>query len=57
MRLDIDGLRRRRADVAFTRWKVAVFVDGCFRHRRPDHATIPRSDQEWWAKKLADDEP
>lgn len=39
--------------MVFTRWKVAVFVDGCFWHRCPEHATFPRSNQEWWAEKLA----
>lgn len=52
-RFDIDGLRRRRADVVFTRPKVAVFVDGCFWHRCPDHATFPKSNGRWWATKLA----
>lgn len=50
---DIDGLRRRRADVVFTRAKVAVFVDGCFWHSCPEHATSPKANQEWWAAKLA----
>jgi DNA mismatch endonuclease (patch repair protein) len=39
-------------DVAFTRAKVAVFVDGCFWHRCPEHATQPRANSEWWARKL-----
>lgn len=51
-RFDIDGLRRRRADVVFTRRRLAVFVDGCFWHRCPQHATSPRANKEWWAAKL-----
>ncbi|ALL79106.1 DNA mismatch repair protein [Pseudonocardia sp. EC080610-09] len=52
-RFDIDGLRRRRADVVFTRYRLAIFVDGCFWHRCPEHATSPKSNGEWWATKLA----
>jgi DNA mismatch endonuclease (patch repair protein) len=32
---------------------VAVFVDGCFWHSCPEHATYPKANQEWWAAKLA----
>jgi DNA mismatch endonuclease (patch repair protein) len=41
-----------RVDVAFTRLKVAVFVDGCFWHRCPEHGTIPRRNQGYWLPKL-----
>lgn len=44
---------RRRADLLFTRAKVAVFVDGCFWHVCPEHATVPASNATWWAAKLA----
>jgi DNA mismatch endonuclease (patch repair protein) len=50
---DIDGLRRRRADLAFTRRRIAVFVDGCFWHACPQHATSPKANNSWWAAKLA----
>ena len=30
-----------RADIVFSRAKVAVFVDGCFWHGCPDHQRIP----------------
>lgn len=53
-RVDIAPLRgmRRRADVVFTKAKVAVYVDGCFWHRCPQHATAPKANAEWWAEKL-----
>lgn len=41
-----------RPDVAFTRAKMAVFVDGCFWHRCPQHGTLPRNNREWWRVKL-----
>jgi DNA mismatch endonuclease, patch repair protein len=39
-------------DVAFTRAKVAIFVDGCFWHRCPTHGTAPKNNGSWWAAKL-----
>jgi len=54
-RVDLAPLpgSRRRADLVFTRAKVAVFVDGCFWHGCPIHATTPKSNTDWWEKKLA----
>ncbi|WP_405133928.1 very short patch repair endonuclease [Nocardia sp. NBC_01388] len=44
---------RRRADIIFPRRKVAVYVDGCFWHSCPEHATAPKNNAQWWAEKLA----
>jgi len=41
-----------RPDVAFTRARLAVFVDGCFWHRCPEHATLPKNNAGWWVEKL-----
>ncbi|RDI48561.1 very short patch repair endonuclease [Nocardia mexicana] len=51
-RAPLQGLRRR-ADLVFPRRKVAVYVDGCFWHCCPEHATYPKNNAEWWAEKLA----
>lgn len=48
----VNDLPRRTVDVAFIRAKVAVFVDGCFWHACPDHATWPQANSEWWREKL-----
>jgi len=48
----LPGMPRRRADLLFTRWKVAVFVDGCFWHGCPAHGTWPKRNDTWWATKL-----
>jgi DNA mismatch endonuclease (patch repair protein) len=45
--------QRRRADVVFPRRRIAVYVDGCFWHCCPDHATDPKNNAAWWAEKLA----
>jgi DNA mismatch endonuclease (patch repair protein) len=44
---------RTRGDIVFTRKKVVVFVDGCFWHGCPLHATAPKNNAEWWRDKLA----
>lgn len=49
----LPGMPRRRADLLFTRAKVAVFVDGCFWHGCPEHKTAPTNNGAWWAAKLA----
>jgi DNA mismatch endonuclease (patch repair protein) len=36
----------------FTRQKIAVFVDGCFWHRCPQHGTEPRFNSGYWSRKL-----
>lgn len=53
-RVDIPPLRgiRRRADIVFPRAKVAVFIDGCFWHGCPQHATWPRHNAEFWRAKI-----
>lgn len=48
----LSGMRRR-VDIVFGPAKVAVFVDGCFWHSCPQHATLPRANAQWWADKLA----
>ncbi|PQE01977.1 very short patch repair endonuclease [Mycobacterium sp. EPG1] len=39
-------------DIAFTRARIAVFVDGCFWHRCAEHGTAPKNNAAWWAAKL-----
>lgn len=51
-RRPVVGLRRE-ADVVFGPARVAVFVDGCFWHRCPDHGTFPKANGGWWDTKLA----
>lgn len=46
------GEARRTIDIAFPRRRVAVFIDGCFWHGCPQHATSPRNNAEWWRTKL-----
>lgn len=48
----VPGMSRRTIDIAFTRAKVAVLIDGCFWHGCPTHATQPKANAEWWRQKL-----
>jgi DNA mismatch endonuclease, patch repair protein len=54
----ITGWRRKqqlpgRPDFVFRRERVAVFVDGCFWHACPRHGSLPKSNADFWHKKLA----
>jgi DNA mismatch endonuclease (patch repair protein) len=44
---------RSRADIAFTRQRIAVFNDGCFWHSCPKHPHLPKSNADYWTRKLA----
>jgi DNA mismatch endonuclease (patch repair protein) len=49
----VPGSPRRTIDIAFPKRQVAVFVDGCFWHRCPEHAVPAKNNSTWWAAKLA----
>ncbi|GAA1004395.1 DNA mismatch repair protein Vsr [Streptomyces sp. F-3] len=48
----VPGMPRRTIDIAFGKYKVAIFMDGCFWHGCPEHATHPKANSEWWRRKL-----
>jgi len=53
----ITGWRRGsrlpgRPDFVFARARVAVFVDGCFWHGCPRHATWPKTNAAFWREKI-----
>ncbi|WP_235980634.1 very short patch repair endonuclease [Streptomyces albidus (ex Kaewkla and Franco 2022)] len=48
----VPGMSRRTIDIAFPGPRVAVFLDGCFWHGCPEHATSPKANAEWWRTKL-----
>jgi DNA mismatch endonuclease (patch repair protein) len=43
---------RRVADIVFPRIRVAIFVDGCFWHGCPEHASWPKENAELWREKI-----
>jgi len=58
---DVAGIRGWRRgvllpgnpDFVFPKSHVVVFVDGCFWHGCPIHATHPRSNAAYWSTKIA----
>ncbi|MEU8379550.1 very short patch repair endonuclease [Streptosporangium sp. NPDC048865] len=54
-RVDASPLKglRRRADLVFTKARVAVFSDGCYWHGCPDHYRAARHNNEFWSDKIA----
>lgn len=52
LQVPVPGMPRRTMDIAFGKLKIAVFLDGCFWHGCPQHATSPRANAEWWRSKL-----
>jgi len=44
---------RVRPNFVFPKLRLAVFVDGCFWHGCPRHATKPKNNAAFWRKKLA----
>ncbi len=41
-----------RPDFVFSKARLAVFVDGCFWHGCPRHATKPRNNRAFWRSKF-----
>jgi DNA mismatch endonuclease (patch repair protein) len=54
----ITGWRRHtrlfgNPDFVFNKEHLALFVDGCFWHSCPIHASQPRTNAEFWSEKLS----
>ncbi len=47
------GAFRVRPDFVFPKLRLAVFVDGCFWHGCPKHATKPWNNAAFWRRKFA----
>jgi DNA mismatch endonuclease (patch repair protein) len=42
----------RKADMVFPRVKVAVFINGCFWHGCSKHYVKPKTNSDYWSKKI-----
>ena len=49
----VPGAPRRSIDIAFTRARLAIFIDGCYWHGCPQHSTAPKNNAGWWQDKFA----
>jgi DNA mismatch endonuclease (patch repair protein) len=65
-RMIMDALKKRRIyfaahvskipgkpDIVFRRKKVAVFIDSDFWHGHPERCIMPKTNPEYWSKKIA----
>jgi DNA mismatch endonuclease (patch repair protein) len=52
VQVKVPGNKRRSIDIAFTRARLAVFVDGCFWHGCPQHHHRPLTNADWWDWKI-----
>jgi DNA mismatch endonuclease, patch repair protein len=48
IRSDLPG----KPDLVFPGARIALFVDGCFWHRCPVHSADPKTNAEFWRRKL-----
>lgn len=50
-----QGRRKQtvKPDFVFPAHRLAIFIDGCFWHSCPRHATEPSNNETFWASKLA----
>ena len=54
----VTGWRRNqkifgKPDFVFCKFKLAVFVDGCFWHGCPKHSRQPKSNRTFWRRKFS----
>lgn len=43
-----------KPDIAFPRWKIAIFVNGCFWHRCPKcNYSLPKNNADFWKDKFS----
>lgn len=48
----VSALPRRSIDIAFPKYHLAVFVDGCYWHGCPEHYRPSTSNREFWSDKI-----
>ncbi|MFC5177861.1 very short patch repair endonuclease [Nocardioides taihuensis] len=52
LQVKVPGNNRRTIDIAFTRARLAIYIDGCFWHGCPVHHVQPKANDEWWRWKI-----
>ncbi len=44
-------------DICFTKWKLAIFINGCYWHRCPYcNLSIPKTNSEFWIRKFRENQ-
>jgi DNA mismatch endonuclease, patch repair protein len=41
-----------KPDIVIKKYKIVIFIDSCFWHCCPLHGTMPKSNKDYWEKKL-----
>lgn len=41
-----------KPDIAIQKYKIVIFIDSCFWHSCPLHGNKPKSNEDYWTKKL-----
>jgi DNA mismatch endonuclease, patch repair protein len=41
-----------KPDISIKKYKIVIFIDSCFWHCCPIHGNMPRSNRDYWEKKL-----
>ena len=41
-----------KPDISIKKYKIVIFIDSCFWHHCEIHGHIPKSNQEYWIKKI-----
>lgn len=41
-----------KPDISIKKYKIVIFIDSCFWHCCPLHGNIPKSNKDYWEKKL-----
>jgi len=41
-----------KPDISIKKYKIVIFIDSCFWHCCPIHGNMPKSNQDYWEKKL-----
>jgi DNA mismatch endonuclease, patch repair protein len=41
-----------KPDISIKKYKIVIFIDSCFWHRCPLHGNLPKSNKDYWEKKL-----
>ncbi|MCP2034149.1 DNA mismatch endonuclease (patch repair protein) [Planomicrobium sp. HSC-17F08] len=42
-----------RPDISIKKYKVVIFIDSCFWHSCEIHGNFPKTNEEYWSKKLS----
>lgn len=50
-RKNVSGMYGK-PDIAIKKYKIVIFLDSCFWHRCPVHFKRPKSNNEYWDKKI-----